>query len=267
MVDGNPGTGGGAQGVEFTSIACASTQLCVVGDAAGDAYLSYDPTAAASAQWSLLTEDAYPIDAISCPSVSECVLVDGWGGVMLALPPQSLTSRHQRWWRWRWWPPAGGRVAAPVGVRYGTSPGTRSRRRVPARSKSRSAALASAAGVTCSRRLSAVEVLRRGHIVAVAASGHRKDDQAVVLGRTAKTIPARHRAVITVALTRSAQQLLEAHRSLPALLSVVETNPRRTLVHRRINSALPSERVGALQVSRGWRGSGVERPRRVRTGP
>jgi hypothetical protein len=236
----------GSQGVEFTSIACSGTQLCVAGDAAGDTYITYNPTSLASADWTPLTQDAYPIDAISCPSSTECALVDGWGGVMFALPPQALLSSVGGSGGSGGGGSGGGGASGGSGGKGGTGSGGTGGGRTTGKTGAGDTVEVT---IRCRLRhgrchvtaaVSTVEVLRRGHVVAVAASGHRRDDRTVVLGRKTATIRARKRAVITVKLSKRGVRLLDARHALPAELRVVERDPRRTLEHRRIELRQPS---------------------------
>ena len=86
-----------------TGVSCPSVSMCVAIDSAGNAVASSDPTGPASAWTTTPIETSCPpnsglcvkqLEAISCPSVSLCVAVDGTGHVLTSTRP---TKPSERW--------------------------------------------------------------------------------------------------------------------------------------------------------------------------
>lgn len=82
--------------------------------------------------------------------------------------------------------------------------------------------------------LTAIEKIHDGRVVAVIASRHRSDRRTIVLAHAKKVVGGGERAVLTLTLTAEAERLLKQRSKLPALLTVLQTDPRRTVVHRRL---------------------------------
>jgi hypothetical protein len=77
----------------LTGISCASNTLCVAVDEAGDALLSTDPSAGASAIWSRVKlPGAAALTGISCASNTLCVAVDRSGNALVSTNPTNAGS-------------------------------------------------------------------------------------------------------------------------------------------------------------------------------
>lgn len=85
----------GSEYVGFTGIACASTSLCVTGDAFGDLVASTNPTGGASEWHSVLTASEVDyFDSVSCPSEALCVAADSFSGFATSTTPASGMTWH-----------------------------------------------------------------------------------------------------------------------------------------------------------------------------
>jgi hypothetical protein len=235
-------------GTEFTAVACPTTTYCLAGDADGDVYQSSAPAGGAAA-WVPQTQDAYPIDAISCFATSSCVMVDGWGGVLFAITPQSSSGGGSGG------TPGGG--SGSGGSPGGGSPGTGAGSGSGSPSKPTTVGKVTvkhgktvevtvrcklAAHHTCAvvATLSLTEKLLRGRIVSItatppkAARKHASEFRTVVLGKTRKKVQGGKQAVVSVTLTAAAERLLKQRHTLPALLNVQQTSPRKLLLDKHV---------------------------------
>jgi hypothetical protein len=72
----------------LTGISCASETLCVAIDETGQALISTNPTAGASASWSRAdTPSASALTAVSCPSNNLCAAVNKEGYALISIDP------------------------------------------------------------------------------------------------------------------------------------------------------------------------------------
>lgn len=72
---------------KFVNVSCPSTKLCVGIDLGGNAFISTDPTGAASTWKTTDIDGTNGATAISCPTVHLCVAVDGNGNAIVSTNP------------------------------------------------------------------------------------------------------------------------------------------------------------------------------------